>query len=144
MVNNPTFEMMLPQAKPDAMTASGFQFQDFAGTKYHKSLKNKYLPPPPPVYFHPLSYDLLSPIKSRMIAALILGEPLAAELVAVCTALLSPCQPWESLRVRRYARLLGAVLPNIKATLGGSFAGTSFGSDYSGGKRSVSVRGIRI
>lgn len=78
-----------------------------------------------------------------MIVSLTLGEPFVAELAAVCTALLSPCRmPWESLRVRRYARY--SMRPNIKATLGGSFVETSFGSDYSGGKRSVSVRRIRI
>lgn len=46
MVNNPTFAMIAPQAKPDAMSVSCFQFQDFADTKCYKSLKNKDLPPP--------------------------------------------------------------------------------------------------
>ena len=82
-----------------------------------------------------------------MIAALTLGEPFVAGLAVVCTALFSqyrmPC-----LLVRRYARLFGdsngGDLPQIKGTLGGSFAGTSFGSDYSVGERSVSARGVRI
>lgn len=65
-----------------------------------------------------------------------LGEPFAAEWAGVCPALFlrqgMPCAP---LRVRWYARLFGADLPPIKATLGGLCAGASFGSDYSVGEK---------
>ena len=45
MVNYPTFEMILPQAKPAAMTTFCCQFQ--GSIIYCKRLKNKDLPPPP-------------------------------------------------------------------------------------------------
>lgn len=57
MVNNPTFAMIAPQAKPDAMTASCFQFQGFVDIKFRKSLKNKDLPP------HPFSLFKLRSLK---------------------------------------------------------------------------------
>lgn len=82
-----------------------------------------------------------------MIAALKRGEPFGAELAAVCTALFPP-RSMPCLLVRRYARLFGdsngGDLPHIKGTLGGSFAGTSFGFDYSVGERSVAARGVSI
>ena len=46
MVHRSTCAMTLPQAKPAAMTASGFQSQDFADKNLRKLFKNNNLPPP--------------------------------------------------------------------------------------------------
>ena len=76
MINNPTSEMPLPSAVPVAVSTSYFQPQAVADNNRHKSLKNKLTPP----FFPPLAYDLLAPLKGRMIASLRLGDSFDAGL----------------------------------------------------------------